>query len=49
MDWNFNNQYFMKFCKENNIENCNKKKCEYKIFCSRFKHLTIKNKKEVKK
>lgn len=43
-DWKLNNEYFMKFCDETKTENCKKKQCQYRIFCSRFKHLQIKEK-----
>lgn len=44
VDWKLNNEYFMKFCDETKSENCLKKQCQYKIFCSKFKHLKIKEK-----
>lgn len=47
------NAYFMKFCSENNSENCKKNQCQYKIYCSRYKWLVIQETKnkinEVKK
>lgn len=43
-DWKLCNEYFMKFCDETTTENCKKKQCQYKIYCSRFKHLHIKEK-----
>lgn len=43
-DWELNNSYFMKFCDETNSKNCKEKQCQYRIFCSRYKHLKIKEK-----
>lgn len=40
----FMNEYFMKFCNETKTENCKNKQCQYKIYCTRFKHLQIKEK-----
>lgn len=36
-----NNQYWMKFCNETSSLNCKEKKCEYMIYCSRYKWLII--------
>lgn len=38
----FLNEYFMKFCDEFSTKNCKEKQCQYRIFCSRYKHLHIK-------
>lgn len=38
----FHNQYFMKFCHETQSKNCCESQCQYRIFCSRYTYLKIK-------
>lgn len=45
-EWKLINEYFIKFCDENKSENCKKKQCQYRIFCTRFKQLHIKEQKK---
>lgn len=43
-DWKLNNEYFMKFCDETKSENCLKKQCQYRLYCSRIKYLQTREK-----